>query len=309
MQVRAVFQGALCAVLWVATGVASAITLEPYWQSPISKDKEGYITAPMPAGVQVVNTENEGPVFATADGKTLYSWPLSGLRNGQAGDRRKSGLATCDGTIYKETSGFLSPYPGGFLLPEPENRKSCEALWPPFLAPADAKPVGKWTIVKRTNGESQWAYDDFPRLLEHHPRDRRRVGGGALGEGDAARVGLIEPGDQPQQRALAASAASDDGDELAGGDMEIEFSQHPRGAETFGKAAHRHRRPRRHVGSCRRLERHAVFVHHRNRHLVTPSDRPGARTGTRVRARARSRRRACRAARRSGSTARRRRAA
>jgi predicted lipoprotein with Yx(FWY)xxD motif len=180
MQVRAVFQATLCAALLAATGIASAITLEPYWQSRTSKDQEGYIPAPMPAGLQVVNTENEGPVFATADGKTLYSWPLSGLRNGQGGDRRKSGLATCDGTIYKETSGFMSPYPGGFLLPEPENRKSCEALWPPFLAPADAKPVGKWTTVKRTNGESQWAYDDFPVYTSSKDHKKGDVLGGSV---------------------------------------------------------------------------------------------------------------------------------
>jgi predicted lipoprotein with Yx(FWY)xxD motif len=180
MHVRAVFRGALCAALLVATGVAFAIPTEPYWQSRSSKDQEGYITAPMPAGVQVVETENEGPVFATADGKTLYRWPLSVLRNGQAGDRRKSGLATCDGTIYKETSGFMSPYPGGFLLPEPENRKSCEALWPPFLAPADAKPVGKWTIVKRTNGESQWAYDDYPVYTSSKDHKKGDVLGGSV---------------------------------------------------------------------------------------------------------------------------------
>jgi predicted lipoprotein with Yx(FWY)xxD motif len=180
MRLRAVFRGVLCAALLVASGVAFAIPTEPYWQSRSSKDKEGYTAAPMPAGVQVVDTENEGPVFATAEGKTLYTWPLSGLRNGQAGDRRKSGLATCDGTIYKETSGFLSPYPGGFLLPEPENRKSCEALWPPFLAPADAKPVGKWTVVKRTNGESQWAYDDFPVYTSSKDHKKGDVLGGSV---------------------------------------------------------------------------------------------------------------------------------
>jgi predicted lipoprotein with Yx(FWY)xxD motif len=179
MQVQGLIRGALCATLLAATGVAFATPTEPYWQSLSSKDKEGYIPAPMPAGVQVVNTENEGPVFATADGRTLYTWPLSGLRNGQAGDRRKSGLATCDGTIYKETSGFMSPYPGGFLLPEPENRKSCEALWPPFLAPADAKPVGKWTTVKRTNGESQWAYDDFPVYTSSKDHKKGDVLGGS----------------------------------------------------------------------------------------------------------------------------------
>jgi hypothetical protein len=94
--------------LLASTGAAFAITTEPYWQSPSSKDKEAYVPLPMPAGVEVVDTENEGPVFANADGKTLYTWPLSGLRNGQAGDRRNSGHATCDGTIYKETTGYPS---------------------------------------------------------------------------------------------------------------------------------------------------------------------------------------------------------
>jgi predicted lipoprotein with Yx(FWY)xxD motif len=207
MQVRAVFHGALCAALLAATGVASAITVEPYWQSPSSKDKEGYVPAPMAAEVQVVNTENEGPVFATADGKTLYTWPLSGLRNGQAGDRRNSGLATCDGTIYKETTGFLSPYPGGFLLPEPENRKSCEALWPPFLAPADAKPVGKWTIVKRTNGESQWAFDGYPVYTSSKDHKKGDVLGGSVslvgGEMGAVREPVGPTADIPPDLRLA----------------------------------------------------------------------------------------------------------
>ena len=207
MQVRAVFHGALCAALLAATGVASAITLEPYWQSSSSKDKEGHIPAPMPQGVQVVSTENEGPVFATADGKTLYTWPLSGLRNGQAGDRRNSGLATCDGTIYKETTGFLSPYPGGFLLPEPENRKSCEALWPPFLAPADAKPVGKWTVVKRTNGESQWAFDGYPVYTSSKDHKKGDVLGGSVslvgGEMGAVREPAGPAADIPPDLRLA----------------------------------------------------------------------------------------------------------
>ena len=37
-----------------------------------------------------------------------------------------------------------------------------------------------------------------------------------IAKADAAGVGGLEPGDQPQQRALAAAAAADDGDELAG---------------------------------------------------------------------------------------------
>jgi hypothetical protein len=67
-------------------------------ESPSSKDKEGCIPAPLRAGVQVVHAENEGPVFATADGKTLYSWPLSGLRNGQ-GALQIRPMTRCAGSV------------------------------------------------------------------------------------------------------------------------------------------------------------------------------------------------------------------
>ena len=44
--------------------------------------------------------------------------------------------------------------------------------------------------------------------------------------GDAACVGRVEAGEQAQQRALAAAAAADDGDELPGRHMEVEAAQH-----------------------------------------------------------------------------------
>lgn len=38
----------------------------------------------------------------------------------------------------------------------------CAKFWPPFLAGADAKPNGDWTIAKRKDGSSQWAYKGRP---------------------------------------------------------------------------------------------------------------------------------------------------
>lgn len=38
----------------------------------------------------------------------------------------------------------------------------CATAWPPLAAPADAKPVGKWTVIKRDDGSSQWAADGKP---------------------------------------------------------------------------------------------------------------------------------------------------
>jgi predicted lipoprotein with Yx(FWY)xxD motif len=180
-------RGLLGATLLVSVAVAQVAVAAQggFWQSKDSKDKDTYVKVPMPPGVQVILTELEGPVFANAEGKTLYTWGLRGLRSGQAGDRRNSGEATCDGTIYQETTGFMSPYPGGFLLPELDKRRSCEQLWPPLLAPADAKPLGKWTIAKRTNGESQWAYNGYPVYTS----DRDHKPGDVLGGTDAVRGG------------------------------------------------------------------------------------------------------------------------
>lgn len=176
------------ALLGAAAGQASLAATGPYWQSPDSKDREDYVREPLPPGIQVVHTELEGPVFATAEGKTIYIWPLTNLRNGNAGDRRNSGESSCNDTIYKETTGYMSPYPGGFWLPELDKRRSCQDLWPPVVAPADAKPVGKWTIIKRKDGRNQWAYDGYPVYtsdLDKKPGDvlggTNALAGGAQG--------------------------------------------------------------------------------------------------------------------------------
>lgn len=38
----------------------------------------------------------------------------------------------------------------------------CATAWPPVVAPAGAKPVGKWTVIARADGSSQWAVDGKP---------------------------------------------------------------------------------------------------------------------------------------------------
>ena len=176
-------------VLSVAV-VAGLLTGAAHAQMKRGEPVEDYQRLPLPAGIQVVITDIEGPVFATAEGKTLYQWPFRALRNGDGGEQK--GKPTCDDTVYRENAGLMSPYPGGFILPDVEKRLSCAQLWPPVLAPADAKAVDKWTVVKRPDGRMQWAYDGFPMYtsaLDKKPGDvnggtRRRVTGeaGALRE-------------------------------------------------------------------------------------------------------------------------------
>jgi len=41
----------------------------------------------------------------------------------------------------------------------------CARNWPPFRAPAGAKPVGDYTPVRRNDGSLQWAYKGKPLYL------------------------------------------------------------------------------------------------------------------------------------------------
>lgn len=146
---------------------------------------ETYVPVAMPPGFQVIVTDLDGPVFADARGKTLYSWPVRAMRNGYAGDPK--GKSVCGDEVIHKSAGLMSPYPPGLDLPEPATRKSCMATWPPAYAPDDAKPVDKWTIITRANGKRQWAYDDFPLYTSIADRVPGDVLGGSTmtGRGDS----------------------------------------------------------------------------------------------------------------------------
>ena len=150
-------------VLALAAFAAGTALVYPHVQAKAeTKSKvllEDYVHAPMPPGFQVVNADVEGTVFADAQGKTLYNWPIESLRNGDAGEQK--GKPTCDNHKYTDNAGLMSPYPGGLELPEVATRPSCVDVWPPELAAPDAKPVGKWTILTRPDGGKQWAYDGY----------------------------------------------------------------------------------------------------------------------------------------------------
>ena len=133
---------------------------------------EDYVHAPMPPGIQVVATDLEGPVFADAQGHSLYIWPLTSLRVGFAGDAKNK--SACGNQVNTKTAGLMSPYPPGLVLPDLDKRKSCVQEWPPLYAADDAKPVGAWTIITRDDGKKQWAYNEqavYTSDLDHEPGD------------------------------------------------------------------------------------------------------------------------------------------
>ena len=69
-----------------------------------------------------------GEVLTTPDGMTVYTY-----------DKQAEGSASCYG--------------------------ACAEDWPPVLAPADAKPFGDLSLVKRIDGTRQWAYRGKPLHL------------------------------------------------------------------------------------------------------------------------------------------------
>ncbi len=153
--------------------------------------KEDYVREPMPPGFSVVHTDVDGPVFTDSRGRTLYNWPQQKLRVGIAGEQQ--GKPSCYDVKQTKTLGFMSPYPPDLLLPELESRPTCVQVWPPVIAgPTDA-PIGKWTILQRTDGLRQWAYDDqalYTSVLDNRPGE---VNGGAKRETDGDAPAVRKP--------------------------------------------------------------------------------------------------------------------
>lgn len=167
----------LAAVAMIAIGAASA-----HAQTRGKAVQEDYVREPLPSGFQVVISDYEGPVFADAAGKTLYYWPVTALRNGDAGEQK--GKPSCGDVPYRTTAGLMSPYPAGLELPEVEARPACTQEWPPVLAGDDAKPVGRWAVLTRTDGRKQWAYNDYALYTSALDQQKGDVWGARKRESD-----------------------------------------------------------------------------------------------------------------------------
>jgi predicted lipoprotein with Yx(FWY)xxD motif len=57
----------------------------------------------------------------------------------------------------------------------------CNWSWIPLLAPPDAKPVGDWSIVLRTDGKQQWAFQRHPLYTHIHDTPDVALGTDAKG--------------------------------------------------------------------------------------------------------------------------------
>jgi len=58
----------------------------------------------------------------------------------------------------------------------------CATNWPPLKADADAKAEGEWTVVKRKDGTSMWAYDGKPVYTFIKDKKAGDVNGDGVGD-------------------------------------------------------------------------------------------------------------------------------
>ena len=107
--------------------------------------RRGCARWPMPA--QVALRLNAGwPVLVTADGRTLYAR---------------------DNYRYPGGGGFSvndSPPPTptiGRLVGVDACNGPCPDVWKPLAADTGAEPSGYWSILTRTDGTRQWAYEGY----------------------------------------------------------------------------------------------------------------------------------------------------
>lgn len=72
-----------------------------------------------------------------------------------------TGLKTVEGAMADAAGKPLYTYDKDTMVGMSHCTDRCAVAWPPFMAPADAKASGDWTLVTRAEGK-QWAYKGKP---------------------------------------------------------------------------------------------------------------------------------------------------
>jgi predicted lipoprotein with Yx(FWY)xxD motif len=87
-----------------------------------------------------------------------------------------------DGYIFRRFPGTQRLYTYDL---DPAGRSacndSCSSARPPILAPANAKAMGEWSVIRRDDGRQQWAYRGKPVYSLFHDAPNQPKGDGEGG--------------------------------------------------------------------------------------------------------------------------------
>jgi len=127
----------------------------------------------------------DGPILVNQAGMALYT----AANEDMAAQRVAWRCTNAPPTRTNDQQSGLGERPNiGYTL-----LKSCADKYPPYLAEANAAPVGDYTIVQRPDGAKQWAYRNYPlytSIKDHKPGDRNGAysGSGYSGRGTGMRL-------------------------------------------------------------------------------------------------------------------------
>lgn len=134
------------------------------WIAALASGPAIHAAAEGGAPVQIRETE-VGWVYADPAGKTLYTFRL---------DEGTPGKSRCTNARHTVQNGRQF---GKLPIPAAATRKTCAAKRPPFVAGADDRPSGDWTLITRDDGVKQWAYKGSPVYTSTKDRAAGQVNG------------------------------------------------------------------------------------------------------------------------------------
>lgn len=99
-------------------------------------------------------------------------------------------METSAGKVYADEKGMTL-----YVFDKDEPNKSncydnCAKAWPPYIAAADAKTEGEWTIVERSDGTKMWAYEGKP--LYTYAEDKKAGDVTGDGKGDVWHIAKVD---------------------------------------------------------------------------------------------------------------------
>ena len=105
---------------------------------------------------------------ATPPGVTMRVYPEPGFV-------ATAGFVTPPGRAFADSRGYTLYITDKDQPGQSSCTGDCAKAWPPLAAPADAHPIGDWSLVEREGGVKQWAYRGKPLYtyandLEPDPR-------------------------------------------------------------------------------------------------------------------------------------------
>ena len=96
--------------------------------------------------------------------KTLFAAAVAMAlcAGGASAQSMPAGVQTANGALADASGKPLYTYDMDTMVGMSHCEGRCATYWPPLSAPADAKPMGDWTVITREDGSKQWALKDKP---------------------------------------------------------------------------------------------------------------------------------------------------